>query len=376
MIRSQPRHVLRRPTRDELRPWLRAGALFGVITLICSTVIALSLLPLADGAGKAIKTFDHNFLEAKGGDLALPSFPARSTIYAANGSTLATVFKDENRKVVPLRSINMTTRHAVLAIEDHGFYQHGPVVLTSIIRAMLSNLIAGHVVQGGSTITQQLVKNTETGSEQTFSRKILEAQGAVELEQTYSKDQILELYLNDIYLGNGVYGVGTAAEFYFAKKTQQLNLPESALLAGMIASPGRWDPITHAGTARDRRDQVLLRMLQLGWITQTEHDQAVVTPIHLSDKIRNANTFGPDPYFVDYVKKAIEGNPRFGATVADRDRALYQGGLRIYTTLQPAMQEAATASVTAQLPNSGPAPPKDPESAVVERRPRRPAPSR
>jgi membrane peptidoglycan carboxypeptidase len=352
-------------------PFPRPIGLAGRILLIppvialAAMLAAVAVLPTVAGAGQAVTKFDSQFLGAGGGPLRIPALPQRSTIYAADGSVLASLFQDEDRQYVPLSRVNDVTRRAVLAIEDHKFYEHGPLDVTSIIRAALANIRAGHIVQGGSTITQQLIKNTETGNAETFARKFQEAQDSIRLERSYTKDQILELYLNEIYLGHRVYGVGTAAEYYFAQRVQDLTLPQAALLAGMIASPVAYDPIAHKSAALARRDVVLFDMFRYRWIGAAQYEQARKTPIRLSSKGRAANTAGPEPFWVRFVTNEFLANPAFGRTMADRRRALFQGGLRIYTTLQPKLQRAARKAITTHYPKPGIAPPADPEAALA-----------
>jgi penicillin-binding protein 1A len=359
-----PRPVARWPFP---RPMGVAGRilLIPLVIALAAMLVAAGLLPTIAGAGQAVTKFDSQFLGAGGTALRIPALPQRSTIYAADGSVLATLFQDEDRQYVPLTRVNELTRRAVLAIEDHKFYEHGPLDVTSIIRAALANLRAGRIVQGGSTITQQLIKNTETGNAETFARKFQEAQDSIRLEKTYTKDQILEMYLNQIYLGHRVYGVGTAAEYYFAERVQDLTLPQSALLAGMIASPVPYDPIAHKPAALARRNVVLRDLLRYGWIDQAQYEQAVKTPIRLSSKGRQANTAGPEPFWVRYVTNEFLANPAFGRTTDERRHALFQGGLRIYTTLQPKLQRAARTAIMTHYPNPGIAPPADPEAALA-----------
>ena len=368
-------------TRNQLSPYfvgtsgrVRSGLarpllMLALVIPLASFMVALGLLPAFGGAGNAVKGAAAFFEPINSAPFEVPKFPQRSTIYAADGSVLATVFLDENRKLIELRHVNPITRKAVLAIEDDGFYEHGPINPVSIIRAAVSNLRAGKVVQGGSTITQQLVKNTVTSGERTLERKIREAQDAIRLEKQYSKDQILELYLNQVYWGHGVYGLGAAAEYYFNQKVRDLTLPQAALLAGLIAAPETWDPVDYPDKARARRDEVLGRMLSLRWITETQHAEATATPIQLSDKGRTANKPGSQPYFVRYVIDQILNTDRyakwFGKTYNERKLALFQGGLRIHTTLQPRLQKLAKDAIDRRLPNQGPEPPKDPEGAVV-----------
>ena len=358
----------RRPLPDRDLDYIdRASRLFllPAVIAVSAALVAAGLYPMIGGAGRVIKRFDDQFLGGKSVSFRIPDFPERSTIYAADGSVLAELFLDENRKVVALSEVNEVTRRAVLAIEDHNFYLHGPVDLSSIVRAAIANLEAHRIVQGGSTITQQLVKNINTGPARTFARKWREAQEAIRLEQRYSKDRIFELYLNEIYFGHRAYGIGAAAEYYFNRTPADLTLPQAALLAGMISAPATTDPIDHPDVALVRRNAVLAHMLKYRWITQADYDKAVITPIKLSRRGRTANTAGPEPYWVSFVVRQFESDPRFGKTVEDRKKLLFQGGLRVYTTLQRKLQKTARRVMSTHLPNSGPKPPADPQAAVV-----------
>jgi penicillin-binding protein 1A len=328
-------------------------------------LVAVGLLPVVGGPATVLRQLDANVLAQARAPLHIPALPERSVIYAADGSALATLYLDQNREVVPLSEVNVVARKAVLAAEDHRFYQHGPVDLRSILRALITNARAGRIVEGGSTIAQQLAKNTETGSAETLARKIAEARDAIRLERTYSKDQILEMYLNQVYLGNSVYGIGTAARYYFAEPVGRLTLSQAALLAGMISAPEFYNPLHHKARARARRDDILARMLELGWITRAQYLPAIATPVKLSRKGRTANLPGPEPYFVRYVEEQFMQERRFGRTYADRLRALFQGGLQIYTTLKPKLQSAARAAIRAHLPLR-----TDPRAAVVTVDPR------
>jgi penicillin-binding protein 1A len=336
-----------------------------VVVGMASVLVAVGLFPLFGTAGGAVKRFDERLLSHEKTKITLPPLPERSTIYAADGTRLATLFLDENREIVSLKQVNDVAQHAVLAIEDHKFFEHGPVDISSILRAAIANLKAGHIVQGGSTISQQLIKNTETGNAETFQRKFQEAQDAILLEKEYTKAQILELYLNTIYFGHRVYGIGTAAQYYFNRSASRLTAAQAALLGGMIASPVTFDPIEHPDTALIRRNQVLSAMVKYGWLEPAEYAQAVATPIKLSAKGRIANTVGREPYWISYVVDEFEHNPAFGKTVAERRRLLFQGGLKITTTLSPKLQNVARSVMKHHLPESGPQPPADPQAAIV-----------
>jgi penicillin-binding protein 1A len=323
-----------------------------------SLIVALGVVPFVGASQLAVHQVNRHL--GVGDALALPPLEERSTIYAADGSVLANVSLDQNREIVPLAAVDQVARLAVLAIEDHAFFQHGPLDARAIVRALVADLKARAAVEGGSTIAQQLAKNVETGSARTLARKIAEARDAIRLERTYTKDQILAMYLNQIYLGNGVYGIGTAAPYYFGVPASKLVLPQAALLAGMIASPEVYNPFRHPKAAEARRNEVLGRMLEFGSISTRQYLQAIRAPLRLSRRVRTANPLGSEPYFVQYVERQFLGDPRFGPALPDREQALFEGGLRIYTTLEPRLQSEARAAVQAHLPS-----PADPEAAVV-----------
>jgi len=341
------------------------------VILAAAGLVAAGLFPAVGGIGKAVKLFNQQLQPS--GNLQIPSLALRSTIVAADGSVISQV-ADENRIPVEFSQVNDVTRAAILAVEDHDFYRHGPIDLKAIVRAGVANYQAGSVVQGGSTITQQLAKNFFTGTEQTLKRKIDEAKDAILLEQNFTKDQILELYLNDVYFGHGAYGVGTAAEYYFAKPVEKLTLPQAALLGAQISAPVIYDPIAHPVAALKQRNIVLQDMLKFGFIERPEYAQAVAAPIKLSGKQRNVNK--PLPYFAQFVQDTIlhpiatDPNYKtylkvFGKTVEERKRFLYQGGLKIYTTYQPQLQREAEAAVRSNMPSEGNPYSGNPESALT-----------
>jgi membrane peptidoglycan carboxypeptidase len=327
-----------------------------------AVLVALVLLPLFGAAGMGVNAFRDRLEEAGVGKVRIPRFPERSVIYAADGSVLATVYLDENRRLVRLKNVAPVARDAVLAIEDDSFYEHGALNLPSLIRAALANLAAGDIRQGGSTITQQLVKNVIIDDpEQTFARKFQEAALAIRLERRYTKDEILELYLNEVYFGNGAYGIGTASETYFSKPPGKLRLAEAALLAGLIRAPGLYDPVANPDAALARRNLVLDRMAALGLADPARVERAKSRPLGLADDA------GPpeqrvEPFFVYFLRNLILDNEdgefdALGVTRDQRIHTLYQGGLRIHTTLDPAWQAYAQAAVDASPridPDAGP----------------------
>jgi membrane peptidoglycan carboxypeptidase len=320
--------------------------------LIAFSTIGMLGLSSRDGA---------KWFQAIPADIEMPPVPQRSTILAADGSKIAT-FYFENRVDVPLSKVAPVMRTAILAIEDDRFYRHGALDFEGTIRALASNVAAGQVTQGGSGITQQYVKNllVETASDSeerdaalatTPARKLKELRLAVAMEKKYTKDQILERYLNIAYFGDGAYGVEAAARHYFNKSAQSLTLPEAALLAGIVRYPYAYDPIANPKRATERRATVLARMAQLHWTGQAEVSAAERAPLDLHVKSTpNGCVESSAPFFCDYVQREILTNPIFGATASARKNLLQAGGLTIRTTVDPKMQKAAQHAVDHYVP--------------------------
>ncbi len=286
----------------------------------------------------------------------------RSTITSANGSRLARLFK-ENRGLTSIAAVPRFMLDAVLAAEDSRFFSHDGYDVRSIMRAALVNWSTGDVAQGGSTITQQYVKNTffrEPG--QTFERKARELRLAVEVEHRYSKREILERYLNTVYFGDGAYGIKAATETFFGHSVARLSLPESALLAAVIKSPATYDPRDHPRLARERRNYVLGRMADLSFVGTDRSLRAQRRPLGVAAQPSPWVT--QQPYFVEAVKREVLEDPRLGATLLERERALWKGGLHIRSTLQPKLQRAAQAATRTVLTE-----PEDPEVALIAIRP-------
>ncbi|NJD68075.1 MAG: penicillin-binding protein 1A [Candidatus Methylomirabilota bacterium] len=256
-----------------------------------------------------------------------------SLLYDDEGRVFGSVVP-EYRIFVPLSRIPARLRQAVIAAEDARFYEHGAVDLQGIARAAVRNLMAASVKEGGSTITQQLAKTLFLSHERTVGRKVKELQLASELEQRYSKDQILEMYLNAIYFGHGAYGVEAAARAYFSKSVTGLTLPEAALLAGLPRAPGRYSPLIDIKRAKARRQYVLDRMVATGAIKQAQARRAGSAPVSVNPMFRSK---GMAPWFIDYVRQQLE--TRLGRPV------VRQGGLKIYTTLNAGMQRAAVKAI-------------------------------
>jgi penicillin-binding protein 1A len=276
----------------------------------------------------------------------IPPLPQTSRIYDSQGRYITDLHADQNRTIVPISDIPVPVRDAVVAVEDQRFYEHAGVDVKAIIRAAVQNAKEGRIVQGGSTITEQLVKNTITGDERTLSRKIKDAVLAFELEKRYTKDQILAMYLNTVYFGQGAYGIEAAADSYFSIPPNQLTLAEGALLAGLIASPSTYDPVFHPDQALRRRNLVLSKMLEQEWIDQPTYVAARAQDLGLN--VRKPAPY-PAAFFVDYVKQWFLANPAFGATYADRYAMLFEGGLRITTTVDLRLQREAEQAVNGIL---------------------------
>ena len=330
------------------------------VIVLSGALMAFILAPPFIGAAIGVMRVDAK-LNALGADFTrIPRFPERSTIYANDGETvLATVFLD-NREAVRLKNVSKAAQKAVLAIEDAGFYEHGALNWSSLLRALVQNARAGRVVQGGSTITQQLVKNTLglDPYDLSFERKFQELALAIRVEEEYSKEEIFELYLNQVYLGNGVYGIGTASKFYFHKPASQLTLTEGAMLAGIISEPAEYDPFVHPTRTRVRRNEVLVRMGALGpdspyGISSEREDRAKRTDLGLPKGAGKRLSQRNQPFFVRYMIRQILGNAAgaydsLGRSEKARQRTLFEGGLKITTTLDPAWQRYA--QQTADLP--------------------------
>ena len=263
-------------------------------------------------------------------------FPSETTyVYDIKGKLLASVHGEANREVVRLDNISPDLKRAVLAIEDSNFYAHPGINPNGVGRALLVNWQRGSVVEGGSTITMQLVKNIFLSPKRQFSRKIAEGVLAVRLEQILTKDQILEMYLNQVYWGHNNYGVQTAARTYFKKSAANLNLAESAMMAGLIQAPEQYSPFLNIKVAKRRQEVILSRMLELGWITPQEEAAARQQEIKLG-KIKSF-LGSAMPYVTDAAVQELE--ERFG-----RD-AVLKGGMRVQTTIDTKIQRIAEETV-------------------------------
>ena len=276
-----------------------------------------------------------------------------SVIYAANGTVLATLRSSLNRQPVALKAISPLLVTAVLDTEDHSFWIHGGLDVESTVRALFADVSAGSAVQGGSTIAQQLVKDTYLTDQKTLSRKIREAVLAERLEEKYSKAQILDAYLNTVYLGNGAYGVQAAAREYFNENANRLDLAQAALLAGLIQAPSGYDPLINPVGARQRRREVLGRMVHYGSITGAEAVAANATPLPTEVHEAPGISYTSYGYYVDQVVDELLSTPALGATEDERESAVFAGGLKIYTNEEPSLQSEAQKVAVGDIAASG-----------------------
>ncbi|HVU60254.1 MAG TPA: transglycosylase domain-containing protein [Mycobacteriales bacterium] len=332
------------------RPVLpRSFVLLGTVALVAGLIMSVALLPFVGGAGLAARSLANTF-DKLPADLTAKPLPQVSRILAADGSTIAT-FYSQDRTSVALSEIPVVMQQAIIDIEDVRFYEHGGLDFKGTLRALLRNGATGTVTQGGSTLTQQYVKNVlvenartekqrEAATADTLARKVREAKYAIELEHKLTKSQILDRYLNIVYFGDGAYGVGAAARHYFNEPVTALTLPQSALLAGLVQSPVAYNPRFYPTLATQRRNTVLGQMLKYHSITQDEYDTALATPLDLDiHQQPNDCVASRYPYFCDYVKHIFEVTPSLGLSLLNR------GGLTVTTTLSPKVEKAAEAGI-------------------------------
>jgi penicillin-binding protein 1A len=276
-------------------------------------------------------------------------------VYAADGSRLGSIPAEKNREPVGAGEMSRWVRRATVAIEDRRFFEHSGVDFEGIARATVKNLEAGSIVEGGSTITQQLVRNLYISRERTVQRKVKEACLATKLDRAWSKERILTTYLNQVYYGNHAYGIEAAAQTYYSKHAEDLTLREAALLAGLTQAPSSYDPFTAQARALGRRQEVLRALLETGVITQRRYERTSASdlglrPGRLYQEIR-------EPYFFGYVRdKLIEV---YGA------QTVRSGGLEVYTTIVPRYQRLAEEAIRETLNQ-----PNDPAAALISISPR------
>ncbi|PTA45941.1 glycosyl transferase [Micromonospora sp. RP3T] len=332
--------------------------------LLAGLVLALAALPTGLLGGFVAKASLGAYAELPDA-LRTPAQPQRSYLYANDGKTLITTFYDVNRTDVPLAEIAPVMRQAIISAEDRRFYSHGGADLRGIARALVANVKGGGTEQGGSTLTMQYVRNVlktdptrtaeerQAATEQTVGRKLQEIRYANALEQSLSKDEILNRYLNIAYFGSGAYGVAAASQRYFGTAPADLTLGEAALLAGLVQSPDAYSPIDgDKDAALARRAYVLDSMAETGAVTAAQAAAAKAEPLRLRPTAQpngcTATAQGHDDwgFFCDYLRQWWLTQPAFGDTADEREQALRRGGYRVVTTLDAKIQQTAQAQAT------------------------------
>lgn len=375
MSRSKHRYVRKGQFVTLLGTFLVASMLSGIL-------LAGLVIPAAGATGILAKAGPRVFETLPADFDVLPPSEV-SVIKDVHGTDIAHMYA-ENRIIVPLDKISQHLRDAIVSIEDRRFYDHKGIDPEGMGRAFINN-ISGSSTQGASTLTQQYVKNTllesgiqkgdqdmiDSATEQTVSRKLREARYALALEQKMSKDEILAGYLNVAPFGPNVYGAEAASRLYFSKSAADLDIPQAALLAGIVKSPNEYDPLTNPKEAQKRRNVVLQTMLAEQKITQAEYDKAVATPIADTLKPSNAKQgcagAGSAAFFCEYVRESLLNSEAFGKTRLERQQKLLRGGLTINTTLDWGQQNKAVKAIQDHIPTNDPS---GVNTAVVSRDPR------
>ena len=334
--------------------------MFLLVSTLCGLLVAALAMPAVGAAWFTSKATEDSL-----NDLPVafdtPAQSQRSTVLDANGDVLA-YFYEENRVYVELDEIAPIMQRAIIAIEDHRFYEHGPLDLQGTLRAFFSNIAAGGVTQGGSTITQQYVKMVsieeakkkgdeaaiKAAQDGTYGRKIRELRYAISVEKVLTKDQILERYLNIAYFGDGAYGIQVAAQHYFGTTAAELTLAQAALLAGLVQNPTALNPVAHPSAALERRGVVLNRMVELDVVTSARAAKAKGTTFD-PDEVRgtpNGCQVTDYPFLCDYIYRSLAQTPSLGATEADRVDTIKRGGLKVTTAVDPDTQDTIQKSVS------------------------------
>lgn len=322
----------RKPRRSKrgLNPntvkWLKRGTIAGLIMLLALGIGTSFALVVVYQQLPDVRQLEHFTL------------PQATTIYTESGRMLTRLSAEGRYDPIPLTELPQHVQDAVISAEDRRFWQHEGVDFLGLARAIVTNLRKGRTVSGASTITQQLIKNLFLSPEQSAKRKIAEALLAFQLERHYSKQQILEMYLNLVFLGHNVYGVEAASQIYYGKSARSLTIAEAALLAGIIRSPEYLSPYHHPDDANKIKEIVLNQMAEDGRITQAQKDQALKQKIHLA----GLRTSYPYPYFLDYVMFSLRRE--FG------DTFFRSGGWKVYTTIDPELQAMAERTLQRQVP--------------------------
>ena len=353
------------PARPSTHSGLSAGRILAHLAVLVGVSAVLGLvvaglaLPFAGALGAGSREVAKS-MEKLPESLKTQDLAQKTQILDSSGNVIATLY-DENRVTVPLSQISRKMVKAIVAIEDYRFYEHGALDLKGTLRALVTNQASSGVVQGGSSITQQMVKLTlvdqaktkaerKAATDDTYARKIKELRYAIAFEKNYSKDWILERYLNIAYFGDGAYGVQAAAKHYFSKNADDLDMGEAAMLAGLVKNPTGYDPTNAPDRALTRRNVVLDRMAELNVITEKKAEKLKDQDLGLDvEKTQNGCVFSAAPFFCDYVVRYLMQDPDLGETPKERLSYLKSGGLTIRTTIDLEMQKKADASVQSHV---------------------------
>ena len=319
-----------------------------VLSLGTGVLFAGLLLPIVGAVGLAARS-ETNYFVNQSTALCTPPLAQTSKIVDAHGHVIAHFYGSENRRIVKLSQVPQIMQDSLLAVEDVRFYEDNGIDFKAALRALFANGSSGSVQQGGSTLTQQYVKNVleachvRGADSDTLSRKVREAAIALNLARTTSKSDILQGYLNLVYFGDKAYGIGAAAEHYFDEPVQRLNLPQSALLAGLVQAPSAYDPVVHPKLALERRNVVLSQLLKYDFINQQQYNTAASKPLGLHvHQLGDGCETSAYPWFCDYVDRVLVS--QIGQS------ELLKGGLTVHTTLQPRMEKAAEAALRHYVP--------------------------
>ncbi|CAO5190955.1 Membrane carboxypeptidase (Penicillin-binding protein) [Frankia sp. AiPs1] len=334
----------------------------GLISIVAGVLVGLLALPVVGAVGLTAKHGADDFLGLPE-NLVVPPLAQASRILDARGNQIAVLSGEQDREVVSLGRVPQVMRQAIVDIEDSRFYEHDGLDYKGLIRAYLTNRESGEVTQGGSTLTQQYVKNVllmsastaaqrHAATEQTVKRKLREARYALYLEAHLSKDEILERYLNIAYFGDGAYGIQVAAKHYFNVDVDKLTLPQAALLAGLVKNPTAYNPVLHPDAARERRNVVLDRMRELHHVSDADFRAAHNSPVALDRPARSADPCADStaPFFCAMVRDDLLNDRTFAPTEDGARRLLFEGGLTIRTTLDPVAEQAAQSAASEVIP--------------------------
>jgi penicillin-binding protein 1A len=329
--------------------WVPGSAQFLVLAAAIVTWAVVVTSAVVPAAGRYLTAVQWAFDLPEEANLS--QLGERSVVYAADGSTLAILHDEIDRRVVAFEDVPDHVWQAIITAEDRNFFEHEGYDIEAIGRAALANVRARGIEQGGSTITQQLAKMNFVGDEQTFERKASELTYAMALEQQLTKPELLGRYLNEVYFGGGAYGIAAAAEEFFGGQPQDLTVDQAALLAAVVRAPGLLDPRRNPEGAALRRDAVLDGMVVEGYLSAEQGARAKAVPVQVLERREREVV---EPYVVEAVKRELFSNPALGETRSERIERVFSGGLRVQTTVDPELQQMADEVIEQRLSGSGP----------------------